>query len=66
MFPVTGSISANTGLAPRRTTAPAVAKKLYGVVTTSSPGPTSRAIRARISASVPEAQPIAEPSGSSR
>ena len=42
---VQGSISTKTGLAPRRTIDPAVAKKVNGVVITSSPGPILRAIR---------------------
>ncbi len=56
---VTGSMSTNTGRAPRRAIEPAVATKVNGVVTTSSPGPTPYAIRARSSASEPEAQPSA-------
>jgi hypothetical protein len=59
MLYVSGSISTNTGTAPARVTAPAVAKKVYGVVTTRSPGPTPAASSARNSASDPEAQPTA-------
>ncbi|TXT21923.1 MAG: hypothetical protein FD138_3921 [Planctomycetota bacterium] len=57
---VTGSMSTNTGFAPSRQIELAVAKNVNGLVMTSSPGPTPSAIRARISASVPDAQPIAE------
>src|SRR5262245_55196873 len=39
MLYVTGSMSTKTGVAPRRVMAPTVAKKVYGVVMTSSPGP---------------------------
>ena len=42
---VAGSMSTNTGRAPTRAIEPAVAKNENGVVTTSSPGPTSRAIK---------------------
>jgi hypothetical protein len=52
-------MSAKTGRAPARQTVLAVAKKLNGVVTTSSPAPVSRAISASSSASVPDAQPTA-------
>jgi hypothetical protein len=38
---------------------PAVAKKLYAVVTTASPGPTPRAISTASNASVPDETPIA-------
>ena len=58
MFRVTGSMSAKTGVAPSRAITPAVAKKEYGVVTTSSPGPMSSAMRATSSASVPDETPI--------
>jgi len=53
------SISTKTGLPPRRATELAVEKNVYGVVITSSPGFISRAIRARIRASVPLAQETA-------
>ena len=56
---VAGSMSANTGLAPTRWAQPAVAKKLNGVVTTSSPWPTPSAIRATSRASVPDDTPSA-------
>src|SRR5437762_426398 len=46
-------------MAPRRAIAPAVAKKLYGVVMTSSPGPMFSAIRQASRASLPEETPIA-------
>ena len=59
MLKVASSTSTNTGVAPTREMAPAVAKNVYGVVKTSSPGPISSAISARISASEPDAQPIA-------
>ena len=49
-----GSMSTNTGRAPSRWITPAVAKKVNGVVITSSPGPTPSAISAASSASVPE------------
>ena len=52
-------MSAKTGTAPSRVTAEAVAKKVKGEVTTSSPGPTSRAMSESRSASDPEATPIA-------
>src|SRR6185295_3709098 len=51
---VTGSMSTKTGRAPRRATAPAVAKKEKVDVTTSSPALTSSAISASSSASVPD------------
>ncbi len=38
MLYVSGSTSTNTGVAPARQMAPTVAKNVYGVVTTSSPG----------------------------
>ena len=59
MLNVFGSMSTNTGLAPTLWIVPAVAKKVNGVVMTSSPGPTSSALSASSSASVPLAQPIA-------
>ena len=58
---MSGSMSANTGSAPTFTIAPAVAKKLNGVVRTRSPGPTPAAFSASISASVPLATPTAWP-----
>ena len=42
---VAGSMSTNTGRAPSLAIEPAVAKNENGVVTTSSPGPTSSAIK---------------------
>ena len=57
---VSGSISTNTGLALRRAMLPAVATKVNGVVTTSSPLPIPVAIRASNSASDPDAQPMAK------
>jgi hypothetical protein len=56
---VAGSMSTNTGVAPTLWMVPAVAKKVNGVVTTSSPRPTSSARSASSSASVPFAQPTA-------
>ena len=53
------SMSTKTGLAPRRAMHPPVAKKENGVVITSSPGPTSSAMSATSSASVPLETPIA-------
>ena len=47
-------MSTKTGLAPVRAMAPAVAKKVYGVVITSSPGPMPSAIRLTSRASLPE------------
>src|SRR2546430_2648124 len=52
-------MSTNTGFAPRREMEPAVAKNVYGTVTTSSPGPTPQAMNANKIASVPEATPTA-------
>ncbi len=54
-----GSMSTKTGRAPRRAIAAAVAKNENGVVITSSPDLTSRAIKASSSPSEPEAQPTA-------
>ncbi len=51
-------MSTNTGAAPSRSMQPAVAKKLYGVVITSSPGLTPIAISATSSASVPDVTPM--------
>src|ERR1051325_4471657 len=56
---VPGSISTNTGFAPSLTIEPTVAKNVKGVVITSSPGPTLRAIKGSKSASDPDAQPTA-------
>ena len=58
MSKVRGSMSTKTGNAPSRVTQPAVAKKLKAGTTTSSPGPTSRAMSATRMASVPEETPI--------
>jgi hypothetical protein len=52
-------MSAKMGFAPRRATVPAVAKKVNGEVSTSSPGPMPRAISATSRASVPEDTPTA-------
>ena len=52
-------MSTNTGFAPRREMEPAVAKNVYGTVTTSSPAPTPQAMSANKIASVPEATPTA-------
>ena len=59
MLKVRGSMSTNTGRAPTLCTAPAVAKNVNGVVTTSSPVPISSARSARRIASVPFAHPTA-------
>ncbi len=56
---VSGSMSTKTGLAPNRTMAPTVAKKVYGVVMTSSPGPISTAIKVSKMASDPDPTPTA-------
>jgi hypothetical protein len=56
-----GSMSAKTGRAPSRATAPAVAKKVNDGQITSSPGPTSSACSASSSASDPDAQPTPRP-----
>ena len=53
------SMSTNAGVAPRRAMTPAVAKKEYGVVTTTSPTPISSAIKTASSASVPDETPTA-------
>ena len=52
-------MSTKRGVAPARWIEDAVAKKVKGVVITSSPGATSSATSASSSASVPEAQPTA-------
>ena len=59
MLYVAGSMSTNTGVAPSLEIAAAVAKNVYGVVMTSSPGPISSAMRHASSASVPDETPIA-------
>ena len=59
MLNVRGSISTNTGNAPTRAIHPAVAKKVNGVVMTSSPGPMPSAIRLHNRASVPLETPAA-------
>jgi len=56
---VRGSISTKTGVALLRQIEEAVAKKLKGVVITSSPFPIPKALTAKTRASVPEAQPTA-------
>jgi hypothetical protein len=56
---LSGSMSANTGVAPTMEIASAEAKKVNGVVITSSPGPMSSARNASTSASVPLATPVA-------
>src|SRR5437899_6697965 len=53
MLNVAGSISTKTGVPPALWIAPAVAKNVNGVVMTSSPGSSPRALRGRSSASVP-------------
>ena len=57
-FSVTGSMSAKTGVAPRRAIDSAVAKNVNAGQITSSPGPISSASSASTSASVPFATPI--------
>src|SRR5712664_3363504 len=52
-------MSTNTGVAPTRAIAPAVAKNVYGVVMTSSPGPMFSAIRQANKASLPDETPTA-------
>ena len=59
MLNVAGSMSTSTGVAPTRTTAPAVAKNENVVVTTSSPALMPSAISASSSASVPDDTAIA-------
>ena len=59
MVPVSGSISTKTGAAPTRAMAPAVAKKVYGVEITRSPGPIPAAIRDNTKPSVPDETPTA-------
>ena len=59
MHQVAGSTSQKTGVAPIAATASAVAKKVNAGTTTSSPGPTPRARRPIISASVPLRDPDA-------
>ena len=58
MLKQTGQESTKTGVAPTRLTQPAVAKKVKVGTSTSSPGPTSRTMRARRMASVPEETPM--------
>ena len=53
-FPVARSTSTNTGRAPRCTMTFAVEHQVYGVVITSSPGPTPSTCSARCSAEVHE------------
>ena len=53
------SMSTKTGSAPTELIDSAVAKKVNGVVITSSLGPTPSARSARTSASVPELTPMA-------
>ncbi len=52
-------MSTNTGVAPTRAMAPTVAKNVYGVVMTSSPGPMFSTIKHASKASVPEETPTA-------
>ena len=56
---VASSMSTNTGVAPTLLMDSAVAKKVNGVVMTSSPDPIPIALRLITSASVPEFTPIA-------
>ncbi len=57
---VAGSRSTKTGLAPRRETTPAVAKKVKVGTITSSPAPMPSAMRATNWASVPLLMPTAK------
>ena len=59
MLYVSGLMSTKTGFAPRRAIEPAVAKKVKGVVITSSPGPMSSDISTERMASVPLETPTA-------
>ena len=59
MLKVAGSMSTNTGVPPVLWMVPAVAKKVNGVVMTSSPGCRSSALSGSSSASVPLAQAMA-------
>jgi hypothetical protein len=59
MLKVRSSMSTKTGVAPTLLMLSAVAKKLKGVVMTSSPGPMPRARRPMTRASVPELTPMA-------
>ena len=59
MLNVAGSMSTNTGRAPSRQTAPAVAKNVKLGRITSSPAPMPSAISGNSSASLPDAQPMA-------
>ena len=61
MLNVAGSMSTNTGVPPALWMAPAVAKKVKGVVITSSPGWRSSALSGSSRASVPLAQAIGVP-----
>ncbi len=60
MLNVLGSMSTNTGLAPKRVTQLTVAKNVKLGTNTSSPGCRSIAISDSNSASLPDAQPIAK------
>ena len=59
MLNVAGSMSTNTGVPPALWIVPAVAKKVKGVVITSSPGRRSSALSGSSKASVPLAQAMA-------
>jgi hypothetical protein len=59
MVKVAGSTSTKTGRAPFSKIASPVAMNVLATVTTSSPGPTPKASRARVRASVPLATPQA-------
>src|SRR6266851_8011421 len=52
-------MSTKTGVAPTRAIAPTVAKNVYGVVMTSSPGPMFSAIKQASKASLPDETPTA-------
>src|SRR5437899_6157336 len=59
MLYVSGSMSAKSGLAPTRAMHPTVAKNVYGVVMTASPGPIPSAMRIASNASVTDETPKA-------
>ena len=59
MLKVTGSMSAKIGVAPTRTIAPTVAKKVNGVVITSSPALIPSTISEMMRASEPLVTPTA-------
>ena len=66
MFQSAEEASTRTGVAPTCETASAVAMKVFAGITTSSPGPTSHAIRPSRSASSPLARPTRAPRADER